>query len=62
MNLVYLLFILIYEMVSQDWPHEEKEQRFRKVEFFMLSASRDRWRTQPHGKHQGGQEVKIRSA
>ena len=50
MNLVYLLFVLIYEMVSQDWPHEEKEQRLRKIELIMLSAPRDRWHTEPCGK------------
>ena len=50
MNLVYLLFVLIYEMVSQDWPHEEKEQRLRKIEFIMLSAPRDRRYTEPCGK------------
>lgn len=62
MNLVYLLFVFTYEMVSQDWPHKEKEQRLRKIEFIMLSAPRDRGLQSHVEQHQGGQEAEDQSA
>ena len=63
MNIVYLLFVFIYEMISQKRPQEEREERLRKIKFIMFTGPRDRHGIQGHmEKHQGGQEAEKGSA